>query len=530
MLYFLGFVGYGVWPLAFVSLVPLSRRARGDAAPCAGPQRLWPASSSARPPTRGGYPWLWRLVDVFLGGDVRLGAALWLAHSLWFALGFALFGVALPRAPRARLADRRRGPAAAAGPRVALPAALPRASGRRPRRSHRPGPDRRSRRSAAAERARGPRERRALRDPALAPRRPAAARDGARGGALPGPRLRLRHGPHRGRLALPQRGAGAPRRRRAGQSRRAREAPRSRAPSSAATSSRRGSCWRRAPSTSWCGRRPSTAAASADRFPVSGLPIREELRGAAPLRRRHRAGRGREPREVQLGASRRRRRRDPRRATTRTCCVPFAEYLPLAALAGPLAAAFPHAQAFAAGTGTPALSLGPWRIATPICSESAEPALVRRMVARGAAAPLREPRERRLVRRLGGAVDPPRASRGCAQSSTAATSCTRRTAASARSSTRSAASWRGAGLLDRARTSSRSGADARRRGRSTGASATGRAGSRWRPSARRSAPGGDALPREVEARPRLRREVRPDDGTHRRARRSAATRSCRGCK
>ena len=57
--------------------------------------------------------------------------------------------------------------------------------------------------------------------------------------------------------------------------------------------------------------------------------------------------------------------------------VPFAETVPIAALA-PL---FPHAQDFGAGTGAPALELGPWRIATPICFEAVEPAFVRRMVA-----------------------------------------------------------------------------------------------------------------------------------------------------
>jgi apolipoprotein N-acyltransferase len=41
----------------------------------------------------GGYPWLLRLVDVFLGGDRALGAALWLAHSVWFAASYAVYGL-----------------------------------------------------------------------------------------------------------------------------------------------------------------------------------------------------------------------------------------------------------------------------------------------------------------------------------------------------------------------------------------------------------------------------------------------------
>lgn len=59
--------------------------------------------------------------------------------------------------------------------------------------------------------------------------------------------------------------------------------------------------------------------------------------------------------------------------------VPFAESAPFAALA-PL---FPHATKFGAGTETPPLELGPFRIATPICFEAVEPAFVRRMVAAG---------------------------------------------------------------------------------------------------------------------------------------------------
>jgi apolipoprotein N-acyltransferase len=61
--------------------------------------------------------------------------------------------------------------------------------------------------------------------------------------------------------------------------------------------------------------------------------------------------------------------------------VPFAERVPFVALAAPLARWVPHASDFGAGSGTPPLALGPWRIATPICSESLDPAFVRRMVA-----------------------------------------------------------------------------------------------------------------------------------------------------
>jgi apolipoprotein N-acyltransferase len=46
-----------------------------------------------------------------------------------------------------------------------------------------------------------------------------------------------------------------------------------------------------------------------------------------------------------------------------------------------LARLFPHAEKFAAATTLPALQLGPWRIATPICYEAVRPEFVRRMMA-----------------------------------------------------------------------------------------------------------------------------------------------------
>lgn len=90
VLFFLGYVGFGVWPLALVAWAALwlgldaARSARGAA--LAGFVFGWVAHA-------GGHRWLWRLVDVFLGGDVALGAALWLAHSLWFASAYALYAV-----------------------------------------------------------------------------------------------------------------------------------------------------------------------------------------------------------------------------------------------------------------------------------------------------------------------------------------------------------------------------------------------------------------------------------------------------
>jgi apolipoprotein N-acyltransferase len=60
--------------------------------------------------------------------------------------------------------------------------------------------------------------------------------------------------------------------------------------------------------------------------------------------------------------------------------IPLTEYVPLAAYL-PLGRWFPHVQHFGASDDTPALRLGAWRIATPICYEAARADFVRRMVA-----------------------------------------------------------------------------------------------------------------------------------------------------
>ena len=105
-LYFLGFLGFGIWPLLAVFLVPLwwslERAPGAGAAALAG--LVFGAVAYA-----GGYPWLWRLVDVFLGGSVALGAALWTAHGLWFAAGYAAYAVSY------RALRRRGGPVLLAG-------------------------------------------------------------------------------------------------------------------------------------------------------------------------------------------------------------------------------------------------------------------------------------------------------------------------------------------------------------------------------------------------------------------------------
>lgn len=48
----------------------------------------------------GGFPWLLRLVPVFLAGNLLLGGMLWLAYGAWFALGFGAYAAAYATARR----------------------------------------------------------------------------------------------------------------------------------------------------------------------------------------------------------------------------------------------------------------------------------------------------------------------------------------------------------------------------------------------------------------------------------------------
>lgn len=89
-LYFLGYLGFGLWPLILVFLVPFWRaleRARGPAQ-AAGLGLVFGAVAYA-----GGYPWLWPLVEVFLADHLALGALLWTLHGLWFSAGFAVLAL-----------------------------------------------------------------------------------------------------------------------------------------------------------------------------------------------------------------------------------------------------------------------------------------------------------------------------------------------------------------------------------------------------------------------------------------------------
>lgn len=91
-LYFLGYVGWGVWPCLLVFLVPLwtalerTRHGRLSSSVLGGFVFGFAAFA-------GGFLWLWPLVDAFLGGSRVVGAILWLAYGVWFALGFAGYAV-----------------------------------------------------------------------------------------------------------------------------------------------------------------------------------------------------------------------------------------------------------------------------------------------------------------------------------------------------------------------------------------------------------------------------------------------------
>jgi apolipoprotein N-acyltransferase len=90
VLYFLGYLGYGVWPCLLVFLVPLWRALdRTVTLPGAAAAGLVFASAAYA----GGFLWMWPLVDAFLGGNRVAGAAMWLAYGAWFASGYVLYAM-----------------------------------------------------------------------------------------------------------------------------------------------------------------------------------------------------------------------------------------------------------------------------------------------------------------------------------------------------------------------------------------------------------------------------------------------------
>jgi len=100
ILYFLGYLGWDVWPCLFVFLVPLwwaleQTVERGPAA-AFGVGIVFGLTAYA-----GGFVWLWRLVGAFLDGNRLAGAVMWGGYGLWFAGGYGVHAL-LFRAVRRR--------------------------------------------------------------------------------------------------------------------------------------------------------------------------------------------------------------------------------------------------------------------------------------------------------------------------------------------------------------------------------------------------------------------------------------------
>ena len=91
-LYFLGYLGWGVWPCLLVFLAPLWV-ALDDAAREPVAESLLLGMIFGLTAYAGGFLWLWYLVATFLDGNRAFGVALWIVFGLWFAAGFGLYAV-----------------------------------------------------------------------------------------------------------------------------------------------------------------------------------------------------------------------------------------------------------------------------------------------------------------------------------------------------------------------------------------------------------------------------------------------------
>jgi apolipoprotein N-acyltransferase len=369
VLYFVGYVGWGVWPCLFVFLVPLwaalERMDRARHAALAG--FVFGATAYV-----GGFLWMWRLVPVFLGGDRVVGAVLWLAYGAWFALGFALYGTLFH-------AVRRRGwPVAVAGvaPLVAIewlqPQIFPLYAGN--------GLVEATTWIQVADLG-GPLLVTALLGVANVAVRAAVAGRG-RSAAAAAAILALAFAYGRVRLATVDAAVRAAPALRVGIVQ-ANLGVLDKTALGLVTQRRHLEQTRELLAAGpvdlvvW----PETAYARGLRrpLPLAGGPIREDvgvplLFGASSVSEV--GGRQRKWNSAFLvGAD-----GMIRDAYDKNLLIPFAEYVPLAGLLPGLGRWLPHVDDFSAATDTPALRLGPWRIATPICYEAIRPEFVRRMV------------------------------------------------------------------------------------------------------------------------------------------------------
>jgi apolipoprotein N-acyltransferase len=376
VLYFLGYVGFGVWPCLLVFLVPLwcaLEATRGPGAPLAVGLVFGLTAYL------GGFAWLLDLVDAFLAGNRLLGGVLWLAYGMWFAAGFVLYAgvfrrirargwpfvaAAVPPLLALEWLQPHIFPVYAGGALVAVPALIQTAD--------LGGPLLLTALVAGANvvgfttwrwwRGSGP--------------RPLAWWTGGAAVAL----LVLAYGHVRTamleaairsapglRVGVVQANLGLLEKRTQALVSHQRHLEATRAllagdPLDLVV-------W---PETAYVGglRRP---------LPVSGRPVRADL--AVPLL---------------FGSNSVREENGQRRKSNsaflvdadgtihdgydKNLLIPLAEYVPLAGIIPALERWFPHVQEFGAAHDTPALRLGPWRIATPICYEAVRPEFVRRMV------------------------------------------------------------------------------------------------------------------------------------------------------
>lgn len=98
-LYFLGYLGWGVWPCLLVFLAPLWA-ALDDATAARARVSLLLGATFGLTAYAGGFLWLWHLVATFLDGNRAFGVLLWVLFGLWFAAGYALYALVFRRIRR----------------------------------------------------------------------------------------------------------------------------------------------------------------------------------------------------------------------------------------------------------------------------------------------------------------------------------------------------------------------------------------------------------------------------------------------